>query len=111
MKSKFEVLFLEEARGFLKILDDKERVKILLNIDKAKITNDPELFKKLTDTIWEFRTFFKRKKYRLLAFWDKEDKNNTLVIATHGIIKKKDEVPKKEIDKAENIRKIYFNQK
>lgn len=30
---------------------------------------DPELFKKLDDTdIWEFRTFYNKVKYRLLAF-------------------------------------------
>lgn len=37
MDSKFEVLFLEEARQFLKGLDEKTRAKILYNIDKAKI--------------------------------------------------------------------------
>lgn len=111
MKSKFEVLFLEDARNFLKGLPEKDRIKILFNIDKAKVTNDPELFKKLTVTIWEFRTFYSGKKYRLLAFWDKEDNKNTLVIASHGIIKKKGKIPDKEINKAENLRKIYFRQK
>lgn len=36
-------------------------------------------------------------------------KNEALVIATHGIIKKMQKTPKKEIEKAENIRKEYFN--
>ena len=50
---------------------------------------DPELFKKLDDTdIWEFRTFYNKVKYRLLAFWDKDNGTNTLVIATHVFIKK-----------------------
>ncbi|WP_236611999.1 type II toxin-antitoxin system RelE/ParE family toxin [Psychroflexus gondwanensis] len=49
--------------------------------------------------------------YRLLAFWDKEDKPKTLVLATHGIVKKTSKVDKKEIDKADKIRKRYFKNK
>jgi len=33
------------------------------------------------------------------------------VISTHGIIKKTDKTPKKEIEKAENLRLQYFKQK
>jgi hypothetical protein len=36
---------------------------------------------------------------------------DTLVIATHGIIKKTQKTPKKEIAKAERIRQEYFNAK
>ncbi|KDS12524.1 hypothetical protein M082_3742 [Bacteroides fragilis str. 3725 D9 ii] len=36
---------------------------------------------------------------------------DTLVIATHGFIKKTQKTPSKEITKAEEIRKIYFNSK
>jgi len=46
-----------------------------------------------------------------LAFWDKTNTKETLVIATHGIIKKTDKMPQKEIDKADTIRKNYFKQK
>ena len=35
----------------------------------------------------------------------------TLVIATHGIVKKTQKTPQKEITKAEEIRKEYFNNK
>lgn len=41
------------------------------------------------------------------AFWDTEEE--TLVIATHGIVKKTQKTPLKEIAKAEEIRKEYFN--
>ena len=51
MKVKFEVIFLEQAIEFLEKLDDKSRNKIYYNIDKAKLINDPKLFKKLKDTI------------------------------------------------------------
>ena len=73
--------------------------------------NDNELFKKLEDEIWEFRTLFNGKQFRLFAFWDKTKKEEALVIATHGIIKKTSKVPQKEIDKAEFLRKKYFKEK
>jgi len=47
--------------------------------------------------------------YRLLAFWDKTDTKETLVISTHGIVKKVDKVPQKEIEKALRIRTEYFD--
>lgn len=109
MKAKFEVIFLEQAIEFLEKLDDKSRKKIYYNIDKSKLINDPKLFKKLKNEIWEFRTKYNGIQYRLLAFWDKTEKTETLVISTHGIIKKVSKVPKSEIEKAERIRKEYFN--
>ncbi len=48
-------------------------------------------------------------KQRLLTFWDV--KKNSLVICTHGINKKTQKTPKKEIDKAEEIRKRYLKSK
>jgi len=109
MKAKFEVIFLEQAIEFLEKLDDKSRKKIYYNIDKSKLINDPKLFKKLKNEIWEFRTKYNGIQYRFLAFWDKTEKTETLVISTHGIIKKVSKVPKSEIEKAEKIRKEYFN--
>lgn len=108
---KFEVIFLTEAREFLLVLDEKSREKIIFNIDKAKIKTDKELFKKLKDEIWEFRTLFNKTHFRIFAFWDKEDKQETLVLATHGIIKKTDKTPEKEINKAKQIRLKYFELK
>lgn len=69
-----------------------------------------ELFKKLEKSeIWEFRTLYNGIAYRLFAFWDTEEK--TLVVATHGIIKKTQKTPSKEIAKVEAIRKEYFKNK
>ncbi|MFT7012101.1 MAG: hypothetical protein ACJAWR_002125 [Flavobacteriales bacterium] len=81
------------------------------NRRRAEHQSDPKLFKKLTSEIWEFRILFSKIQYRLLAFWDKENKSETLVFATHGIINKISKVDKKEIDKAENIRKAYLKNK
>jgi phage-related protein len=111
MTEKFQVQFLEEAIEFLDNLDEKARDKVIYNIKKAKFSNDRELFKKLKDEIWEFRTFYNRTHYRLFAFWDKTGKKETIVISTHGLIKKSDKTPKVEIEKAERIRKLYFESK
>ncbi|MGY5846553.1 type II toxin-antitoxin system RelE/ParE family toxin [Salegentibacter sp. HM20] len=109
MDSKFEIVFLEEAIEFLNEQEPKVRKKIFYNLDKARYINDPKIFKKLTEEIWEFRVKFNRLQYRLFAFWDKKDNSNTLVISTHGIIKKTGKVPKSEIEKAKKIRSGYFN--
>ena len=111
MKPKFDVILLGEVWDLLDTIDEKSKEKIFYNIDKAKYVNDPELFKKLDDLIWEFRTKYNKTYYRLLAFWDKTDKTETLVVATHGIIKKTDKMPKAEIEKAKTIMKQYFDQK
>lgn len=111
MEQKFEIVFLEEAFEFLSGLERKHSEKILYNIRKAQIENDPELFKKLNEDIWEFRTLYQGLQYRLLAFWDKTSTKNTLVISTHGFIKKRSKVPDNEIQKAIQIKAKYFTEK
>jgi len=111
MKVKFDVIFLDDAIEFIGKLDTKTRNKIFYNIDKSKVNNDPKLFKKLKNEIWEFRTKYSGIQYRLFAFWDKTDKSEALVISTHGIIKKVSKVPKSEIEKSERIRTEYFKNK
>ena len=91
-------------------LDTKAKKKIYYNLDKAKLENDPKLFKKLTDDIWEFRTLYKGIQYRLFAFWDKTDQIETLVLSTYGMVKKVSKVPKSEIEKALKIKAEYFDQ-
>ncbi|MEG1563923.1 MAG: type II toxin-antitoxin system RelE/ParE family toxin [Bacteroides sp.] len=110
-KEKFKVVYSPDAIEFLQRTESKTRDKIAYNIDKAIYTLDPELFKKLTGDIWEFRTLYNGKQYRLLAFWDKTKGIETLVIATHGFIKKTQKTPSKEITRANEIMKAYFEQK
>ena len=107
----FQTQFLDEADKFISELDIKTVKKIFYNIEIAEQTNDPKLFKKLQNDIWEFRTKFAGLQIRLLAFWDKTGDHETLVIATHGFIKKVDKVPKNEIERAIRIRTIYFDNK
>ena len=111
MKPNFDIELLPEAVDFLENIDDKTREKIYYNIKKAQLVNDNELFKKLSDFIWEFRTLYNSKAYRLFSFWDKSEGKDTLVVATHGILKKTQKTPPKEIKKAEEIRKQYLENK
>ena len=104
----FRLALLEEAKKFLQSLPPQAYKKILYNIDRvAGGERNKELFKKLENSeIWEFRTLYNGIAYRLFAFWDTD--MNTLVVATHGIIKKTQKTPKKEIVKAEAIMRQYF---
>ena len=108
---KFKTVFLDEARDFILSLPEQPKSKIVYNIRKVEggfISSD--LFKKLDGSdIWEFRTLYNGIQYRLFAFWDTEE--DTLVVATHGIVKKVWKVPSKDIAKAEEIRKRYFETK
>lgn len=111
LKARFKVIMSSEADAFLDTLRQDIKDKIVYNVDKvANGYMDKDLFKKLDGTdIWEFRTLYKGIQYRLLAFWDTDAE--TLVIATHGFAKKTQKTPSKEINKAEAIRKLYFNSK
>lgn len=68
-KPKFTILYTEEAMSFLQSLDSKVQDKIAFNINKCRFYTDKELFKKLENSeIWEFRTLYNKKAYRLFAF-------------------------------------------
>jgi len=108
MKPNYDIVFLPQAVKFLDNLNHKAREKVYYNIKKSQFVRDEELFKKLNESIWEFRTLHNGSAYRLFAFWDKSSGTETLVIATHGIIKKKQKTPTNEIRKAENIRIAYL---
>lgn len=110
-KERFRLVLTEEALEFIKSQPQSVADKIYYNIRRVvagEINND--LFKKLEGTnIWEFRTLYNKIAYRLFAFWDTEQQ--TLVVATHGIVKKTQKTPSKEIAKAERIREEYFKNK
>ncbi len=107
--SKFKTIFLESADEFIRTLDLKTHKKLFQNIRVSEQTSNSKFFKKLNKNIWEFKVRFSNKQIRLLAFWDKRNKDATLVIATNGFIKKTQKTPKKEIAKAEQIMNQYFN--
>ena len=103
------VIYLKEAQRFIDGLPAKARRKILISADAVcKGVRDTRLFKKLEGSnIWELRAEYNSNAYRLFSFWDTQ--KETLIVATHGIEKKTQKTPKKEIEKAEQIRKQYFN--
>ncbi len=107
--NKLKVVLTEEAQAFLDAQPFKAQQKIYYNIFKVEEgVMKVDIFKKPENTeIWEFRTLYNGICYRLFSFWDTEEE--TLVIATHGIIKKTQKTPLKEIAKAEEIRKEYFS--
>ena len=110
-KMMFKIIMSEEVKLFVESLPQKASRKIYHNMYRvAGGECNKELFKKLDNTdIWEFRTLYNKIAYRLFAFWDTDI--DTLVVATHGIVKKTQKTPQKEIDKAENIMKNYFENK
>lgn len=104
---RFKVTYLPEAIEFLENIEIKAARKLIFNISKSQAVNDVRIFKKLkNNNIWEFRAEYNSNEYRLFAFWDKRE--NTFVVCTHGIVKKTQKTPKKEIEKAEKIRKQYL---
>ena len=107
----FRLVLTDEAKNFIESLPDAVSYKIYYNIRRvAGGERNKELLKKLENSaIRVFRTLYNKTADRLSAFWDKD--KDTLVIATHGIIKKTQKTPSKEIAKAEAIRKEYFKNK
>ena len=95
----FKVILLEGAKEFLQNLPVHTYQKILYNLDRvAGGEINSELFKKLDNSdIWEFRTIFNGIAYRLFAFWDTSQRS--LVVVTHGIIKKTQKHLKKRYPK------------
>ena len=112
-----EIVLYEDEKGripvkdFLDSLDLKSVKKIawILKIIEDKEFVPKTYFKKLvgTDGIWEVRINISSNIYRLFCFWDKD----SLIILTHGIIKKTQKTPVKEIKLAERYRKDYFRRK
>jgi phage-related protein len=111
VEKKFEVEFLPDAVALMDTLDGKSQEKIYYNIRKAQVINDSDLFKKLTTNIWEFRTIYNQTYYRLFAFWGKRGGQRTIVVATHGLVKKTAKTPTSDLEKAERLRKQYFGLK
>lgn len=108
-QKQFTTHFLKGGLKFINSLDARLQKKVLYNIQHAEYSVDAELFKKVRGNIWEFRTNYMKTQIRLLAFWHKQVNSETKVLVTHGFSKKTWQIPDKEINRAENIRKQYFN--
>lgn len=107
MATTRKIALLEEAEKYMDSLDQNTQARIYRNLKRVgNGENDPRIFKKITKTIWEFRTKSDGVQHRLLAFWD--TRTETLILATHGFAKKTQKTPPKEISRAERIRNDYF---
>lgn len=108
-----EVIFLKPAEYFIETLDNKARIKFFKVMRKTQAGIHGHWFKKLrgTNGIYEFRVDEGNKYYRLFAFWDKESNKETLIVGTHGIAKKSNKTPLKEIRKANRLKQEYFENK
>ncbi len=110
MKKPIEVILLKQAEDFLDNIEEAARKKLFISMRKTKERIFGDWFKKMigTDDIYEFKADNKGKFYRLFAFWDSRGERQTLIVCTHGLIKKTNKTPKSEINKAEEIRKNYY---
>jgi phage-related protein len=106
MKTRFDILFMDEAWHFILSLDEKVKAKVAYNMERSREVNDPEVFKKVGKNIWEFRTEYANKQIRLFAFWSPNER--ALVVCTHGLFKQKQKLPRREIVKAERMRSNYL---
>jgi phage-related protein len=113
MEKPIKVVFLKQAEDFTDSLDQMTKKKIFFAIHKVQERLFGEWFEKLqgSDGIFEFRVNSNNKWVRLFAFWDTRGESETLIIGTHGIFKKTNKTPKSEIDKAEQIKRDYFQDK
>lgn len=99
-----------EAEEYLSKVDRKIQYKILNQIQKTENGFKGDWFTKLRDTngIYEFRERDSKYFYRIFAFWDSVNDNETLILASHGFNKKTNKTPKSEIKRAESIKEAYF---
>ena len=111
MKKRFHFIFLEEAEKFYNKLNLKAKNKLTLIFDLINYTNNTKYFKKIDHDIWEIRMRYQNTQYRFFAFMDLTENKKTLILLTHGIIKKTQKIPLKEIAKAKKIRDHYLKSK
>jgi phage-related protein len=111
------VIFYRTADGkcpvheFLDSLSGKVAQKVLWTLS---LLEDFEIipsiyFKKLTGTeeIWECRIQYGSNIYRIFCFFD----SNSVVVLTHGFVKKSQKTPSREIERAESYRKDFLSRR
>jgi hypothetical protein len=73
---------------FVASLDRKTAGKVLYNIDLSEQTNDPALFKKLRDEIWNSEQDIKVYKFGCLHFGIKRISNKPLFLPRMALLRK-----------------------
>ncbi len=98
---------------FILNLPIPERAKVFETINyfvELKNQNLPikeSISKHLEDGIFELRTSFAKRIARSIYFYQKGAK----IILTHGFIKKTAKTPRKEIERAKELRSLYYKEK
>ena len=102
---------LNDAEIFVDNMEESARKKLFYAVRKTKLRIYGDWFEKLKSSkdIYEFRVKDSNKFFRLFAFWDSTGETETLIVCTHGLIKKTNKTPKQDIEKAEMIKENYFN--
>lgn len=85
----------------------KEKVDYVLQIVISVQKISTKFFKHFEDGIYEIRIEVGSNIYRIFSFFD-DDK---LVVLLHGFQKKTQETPKKEIEQAKKLRRMYYEDK
>ena len=112
MANKREFFFFKEYfSDFYRQQTWKVQKKILWTFQIVESQNQiPEIyFKHLenTDGLYEIRVQVGNNIFRIFCFFD----SNNLVVVGHGFQKKTQKTPTKEIEKAEKIKKEYYEEK
>jgi phage-related protein len=98
-------------RDFLDALPAKAAQKVtwVLSLVEELDIIPSAYFQKLSGTegIWECRITFGSNAYRIFCFFEK----NSLIILTHGLVKKTRKTPRAEIIMAETYRKDYLSRR
>ena len=99
------------AQDFLDSLPGKAAQKVTWVLRLLEDMNivPSSYFKKLlgTQEIWECRIQLGSNAYRILCFFTE----NSVVVLTHGFVKKTQKTPKAEIEKAETYRKDFLKRR
>lgn len=112
MNKKRELVFYKDYfKNFYESLTWKVQKKILWTLDIIEMLDRiPEVyFKHLenTDGLYEIRVQIGNNIYRIFCFFDKND----IVVVGHGFQKKTQKTPQAELDKADKIKKQYYEEK
>ena len=99
------------VQEFLDSLSGKTAQKVLWTLS---LLEDLEIvpstyFKKLTGTegIWECRIQYVSNIYRIFCFFD----SHSVVVLTHGLVKKSQKTPQREIARAESYKKDFLSRR
>lgn len=85
----------------------QKKIDYVLHIVMTVEMIPKRFFKHIEDGVYEIRIELGSNIYRLFSFFDE----GNLVILLHGFTKKSQKLPRKEIEKAIRLRKMYYEEK